>query len=121
MIRAFAWGRVDMVSGRVHKDAMVWYAPNGSEEWDWANDGTRHVPGITQAAVERLLAACPDCTHVILSKGVDEKLRATPEAIRFLVRSGLSWAHLQSEEAVRRYNQWCAEGLRVAMLLHSTC
>ena len=116
-IRKFEWGRIEMEDGKVFKDAIVYFG--GSQEWDWSNDGTRHNPGITVQALEPLLKS--GCTHFILSKGVDCRLQATPEVIRFLKESSRSWFHLQSEEAVNRYASLLREGVKVGMLLHSTC
>jgi hypothetical protein len=47
-ITSLPWGRIETEDGRAFKDAKLW--PGGGREWDWAETGTSHVPGIQPAA-----------------------------------------------------------------------
>jgi hypothetical protein len=92
--------------------------PGGARAWDWRETGTSHDPGIQPADVEELLER--GATAVVLSKGFDERLGVTGDALRVLEERGVC-AHLrQTEEAIRLYNE-LGETERVGALIHSTC
>jgi hypothetical protein len=57
---------------------------------------------------------------VVLSQGVLEALQVCPETLALLKSRGIPAHVLQTEEAVRLYNQ-LAETQRAAGLFHSTC
>ena len=112
-----SWGRLEVegVDGPF-KDAKLF--PGGAREWDWRETGTNHEPGIQPADVEELLEH--GATAVVLSKGFNERLRVTRDALRMLEDRGVS-AHIrQTEEAIRLYNE-LIESERVGALIHSTC
>ncbi len=116
-IAAFSWGRLDVEGAPApYKDAKVF--PGGSREWDWNETGTRHEPGIQPADVEELLER--GAARVILSRGMLERLRVCPETLALLERRGIPVEVLQTEAAVRRYNE-VREGEAVGGLFHSTC
>jgi len=115
-IAHLAWGRIEVEDGRTFKDAKLW--PGGVREWDWNETGTRHRPGIQPADVQELLEHGAEV--VVLSKGVLQALQVCPQTLEFLKRKGIPAHVLQTEEAVRLYNQ-LAETRRVAGLFHSTC
>ena len=50
--------------------------PGGGRAWDWTETGTRHLPGIQPADVEKLLAH--DAVIVVLSQGMDQRLHVPP-------------------------------------------
>jgi hypothetical protein len=116
-ITHLAWGRL-VVEGRErpYKDAKLF--PGGSREWDWTETGTHHVPGIQPADVEELLEH--GSTVIILSKGIDEQLQVCPETLRTLEARKVPVRFLQTEEAVRDYNE-LRETEHVGGLFHSTC
>ncbi|MBI2485763.1 MAG: Mth938-like domain-containing protein [Deltaproteobacteria bacterium] len=117
LITHLSWGRVG-VDGqdKPYKDAKLF--PGGSREWDWRETGTQHVPGIQPADVEELLEH--GATVVILSKGIYEQLQVSPETLQMLRDKGITTHILQSEKAVRLYNE-LREKERVGGLFHSTC
>ncbi len=57
---------------------------------------------------------------MVLSKGFNERLRVTPDALRMLEDRGVSAHVRQTEEAIRLYNE-LRETERVGALIHSTC
>ena len=112
-----SWGRLEVEGVDGHfKDAKLF--PGGAREWDWRETGTNHEPGIQPADVEELLEH--GATAVVLSKGFDERLRVTRDALRMLEDRGVSAHVRQTEEAIRLYNE-LSETERVGALIHSTC
>jgi hypothetical protein len=112
-----SWGRLEVegVDGPF-KDAKLF--PGGAREWDWRETGTNHEPGIQPADLEELLEH--GATAVVLSKGFNERLRVTRDALRMLEDRGVSAHVRQTEEAIRLYNELIASE-RVGALIHSTC
>ena len=112
-----SWGRLE-VEGMdgTFKDAKLF--PGGARAWDWRETGTNHEPGIQPADVEELLEH--GATAVVLSKGFNERLRVTRDALRMLEDRGVSAHVRQTEEAIRLYNE-LRETERVGALSHSTC
>jgi hypothetical protein len=112
-----SWGRLEVegLEGPF-KDAKLF--PGGAREWDWRETGTNHEPGIQPADVEELLEH--GATAVVLSKGFNERLRVTRDALRMLEDRGVSAHVRQTEEAIRLYNE-LIESERVGALIHSTC
>jgi hypothetical protein len=107
---------MEVEGGRTFKDAKLW--PGGAREWDWNETGTRHHPGIQPADVEELLEHGAEV--VVLSKGILQALQVCPETLELLENKGIPAHVLQTEGAVRLYNE-LAEKQRVAGLFHSTC
>jgi hypothetical protein len=101
---------------RTWKDCMI--TPNGPQNWDWKLDGTKHEPGVTIAA----LLALKDCTHIVVSMGMHERLKVSPEARAYLEALGIPYHILESTAAVGQYTHLLSAGeVRVGLLLHSTC
>ena len=112
-----SWGHLEVegVDGSF-KDAKLF--PGGARAWDWNETGTNHEPGIQPADIEELLEH--GASAVVLSKGFNERLRVTPDALRMLEDRGVS-AHVRhTEEAIQLYNE-LRETERVGALIHSTC
>lgn len=116
-IERLEWGRVEVEGVATgYKDAKLW--PGGSREWDWNETGTRHEPGIQPADVDELLEH--GATVVILSRGIQRRLRVRPDTLAMLEESGVESHVLQTEEAVRLYNE-LRDRTPVGGLFHSTC
>jgi hypothetical protein len=116
-ITHLSWGRLEIDGyAEPFKDAKLF--PGGARAWAWNETGTRHVPGIQPADVEELL------THgarvVVLSKGIEEQLQVCPETLDLLKERQIAVHVLQTEEAVRVYNDLAATEPAGA-LIHSTC
>lgn len=115
-ITHLSWGRVEVEGGRSYKDVKLF--PGGSREWDWRETGTQHEPGIQPADVEELLEH--GATVIVLSRGMDGRLRVDPATLRML-RERRTPAHvLPTEDAARLYNE-LREAEPVGGLFHSTC
>lgn len=115
-ITHLSWGRLEVESKEFFKDAKLY--PSGAREWDWRETGTDHEPGIQPADVEELLDH--GAAVVVLSKGMYERLQVCPETLHILRERNIPVHVLQTEEAVRLYNE-LRETERVGGLFHSTC
>jgi hypothetical protein len=116
LITHFSWGVLEVEGGRRFKDAKLF--PGGSREWDWAETGTDHVPGIQPSDVEELLEH--GAKVVVLSKGFYERLQVCSETLDMLKQRGVGFHMLQTEQAADLYNK-LREKEAVAGLFHSTC
>jgi hypothetical protein len=114
-ITQLSWGRLEVEGRPAFKDAKLF--PGGAREWDWSETGTAHVPGIQPSDVTELLER--GATVVVLTKGVYERLRVCPETLELLSDRGVAVHVLQTEEAVRAYND-LVETDHVGGLFHST-
>jgi hypothetical protein len=86
--------------------------------WDWTETGTRHTPGVQPADVQELIQH--GARTVILSKGVWERLQVCPETLQILADKGIEVEVLQTEAAVKRFNELRETG-PTGGLFHSTC
>lgn len=114
-ITHLSWGRLE-IDGKVYKDAKLY--PGGVREWNWNETGTRHIPGIQPGDVQELIVL--KVQVVILSKGYHQDLHTQKETLKILEDNGIEVHQLQTEEAVRLYNQIRIEK-KVGALIHSTC
>lgn len=115
-ISSLSWGRLEIDEHTVLKDAKLY--PGGGREWDWRETGTRHVPGIQPADVTELLHH--GAKVIVLSTGMEERLRVHPETLQLLAREGIAVHVLQTQAAVQLYNE-LRDNEPVAGLFHSTC
>jgi len=117
-ITHISWGCLE-VEGRAQpfKDAKLY--PGGARAWDWNETGTSHTPGIQPADVEELLEHGAEV--VILSRGMNERLRVQADTLRMLEDRGVEAHVLQTEAAAERYNELQAADRPVGGLFHSTC
>ena len=116
-ITLLSWGRLE-VEGQdsPFKDAKLF--PGGAREWDWRETGTGHAPGIQPAAVEELLAQ--GAAVVVLSQGFRGRLQVSQETLQLLQERSIPVHLVQTEEAVRLYNE-LSEKEAVGALIHTTC
>ncbi len=116
-ITHLSWGHLEVEGqARAFKDAKLF--PGGAREWDWRETGTEHVPGIQSADVEELIRHGAEV--VVLSKGMELRLRVCPETLEYLGEKGVEAHVLPSKEAVRLYNELRSRAA-VGALIHSTC
>lgn len=115
-IQSLSWGRLEVQGHGAFKDAKLW--PGGAREWDWTETGTHHEPGIQPADVQEILDR--GARRVVLSRGVHERLRVMAATLELLEARGIETEVLQTEEAVRRYNELAGRE-PVGALIHSTC
>jgi hypothetical protein len=118
-IANLSWGTVEVdeqAGAREYKDAKLW--PGGSRSWDWNETGTSHSPGIQPADVEELVEQGAEV--VILSSGQNRRLQVKDETLDYLADRGVDVEVLETNEAVRRYNE-LADSEKVGALIHSTC
>jgi hypothetical protein len=116
------WGSIELNnpsgSGTIKgKDYKLY--PGGSRAWDWGETGTRHKPGIQRGDVEELIEN--GCTHIVLSRGMEEKLGVPEETIQWLEGKRLKVHVAETRKAVEIYNRLVQEGESVGGLIHSTC
>ncbi len=115
-ISHLSWGRLETEDGRSFKDAKLF--PGGARAWDWRETGTHHAPGIQPADVAELIEHGAEA--VVLTMGVWKRLQVCPETLQTLRERGIAAHVLQTEEAVRLYNELC-EKAPVGGLFHTTC
>ena len=115
-IEDISWGTIQVEGDRTFKDAKLY--PGGAREWDWSETGTDHTPGIQPADVEELLEAGAE--SVVLSRGMNRRLRVKQETLRMLEDRGIEVHVLETKEAAERYNA-LREEQPVGGLFHSTC
>lgn len=111
------WGELVIDGLGEHGDAKLW--PGGGREWDWAETGTHHQPGIQPADLAELLTHEPEV--VILSRGRELRLEACPETLALLRSHGIEAICEETSVAISKYNDLVADNRRVAALIHSTC
>lgn len=116
-IEHVAWGDMRVEGLAPGKDFKLW--PGGGRPWDWSETGTGHVPGIQLADTEELLGHGVE--QLILSRGMLRALRVPRATVEALEARGVTVHVLETREAVERYNQLAAAGIRVGGLFHSTC
>lgn len=115
-ILGISWGRMEVEGLGVGKDFKL--HPGGGREWDWAETGTRHRPGIQPGDVEELLAH--GARTVVLSQGMDLKLGVDPATLELLSARGVDVHVAGTQQAVLLYNDLAVD-TPVAGLFHSTC
>ncbi|MDX1611483.1 MAG: Mth938-like domain-containing protein [Candidatus Thermoplasmatota archaeon] len=115
-IRRLTWGSVEVEGHGAFKDVKTW--PGGARAWDWTETGTAHEPGIQVADVRELVDEGADV--VVLSRGMQERLKVPEATVAWLEDQGLEVHVLQTERAVAYYNK-LAEQADVGALVHSTC
>lgn len=115
-ILEISWGRMEVEGLGVGKDFKLY--PGGGRAWDWAETGTRHVPGIQPDDVEELLSH--GATTVVLSLGIDQQLQVDPRTLQVLNDRSVTVHVAQTLEAVKVYNELVDTG-PVGGLFHSTC
>jgi hypothetical protein len=98
------------------KDFVLY--PGGGREWDWSVTGMSHSPGVRPVDVAELLDR--GATAVVLSRGMDLRLQVDPATLELLEARGVTVHALQTQDAVRVYNELAAT-VAVAGLFHSTC
>ena len=116
-IRELSWGHMAVEGVGTGRDFKLW--PGGGREWDWAETGTHHAPGIQPADVEELLAN--GSRAVVLSRGMLLRLRTCPETREYLERRGVAVHVAETLSASKLYNDLAARGEAVGGLFHSTC
>ena len=121
---------------------IVIVGPKGSKTWDWRITGTEHDPGIQVADLNIPIGHqkfIDTVDIVILSLGMHKVLRVADETKDFLESKGIAfwstdndtkdilaingkgYCMLQTEKAVKLYNELLEQGKKVGILIHSTC
>jgi hypothetical protein len=116
-IKKLSWGYVG-VEGQEGTFKDVKLFPGGARAWDWNETATNHNPGIQTADVKELVEK--GANVIVLSMGINKRLRVMPETLIWLRDRGVTVYVMQTEEAVRQYNE-LAETMAVGALIHSTC
>lgn len=115
-ILAVSWGHMEVEGIGEGKDFKLY--PGGGREWDWSETGMSHSPGIQPADVQELLDR--GAAAVVLSRGMEERLRVDPAALRYLEQQSVEVHVAETREAVQIYNN-LAGAVPVGGLFHSTC
>jgi hypothetical protein len=115
-ITHLSWGRMEIEGVGSGRDFKLY--PGGGREWDWAETGTRHVPGIQPADVAELLEK--GSKVIVLTRGMQLVLQTCPETLELLGAKGIPVHVAETRAAVELYNR-LAETEPVGGLFHSTC
>jgi hypothetical protein len=115
-ITHLSWGRMEVEDLGAGGDFKLY--PGGGRQWDWAETGTHHVPGIQPSDVEELLKH--GSRVVVLSRGMGLALQTCPETLRMLREKGIACHVEETKAAAELYNQ-LAQTEPVGGLFHSTC
>ncbi|KAJ7995685.1 hypothetical protein DPEC_G00247140 [Dallia pectoralis] len=117
-IVSLSWGHM-MVEGRpsAYKDCKVW--PGGSCGWDWRETGTEHHPGVQPADLEEVLLKGVET--LVIGRGMSEALQVPSSTVDYVKKRGVDLRVLQTEKAVKEYNNLVGQGVKVGGVFHSTC
>ena len=119
-ITHISWGRMEVTLGDqvlIFKDCKVW--PDGACAWDWRETGTHHQPGIQPADIQEILDRGVET--MVLSRGMELRLRTTPEARQLMKEQGVEFHIEETGRAVELFNRLSKRGMNVGGLFHSTC
>lgn len=112
------WGEVIVdFNGKLikHKDCIL--TPTTTKEWDWNQDGTHYIPGMSIDAAIQLA----DCKYVILTRGRRMKLHVPPHVLDYFSLLGKVVYVLETSDAIIQYNSLAKKGRNVGALIHSSC
>lgn len=118
-ISSIAWGSIVLQRDELPDGKDYKLYPGGGRAWDWNETGTRHSPGIQQGDVEELVRA--GATEIVLSRGMDLKLRVPEATVSWLEGQGVKVHVAQTREAVDIYNRLVDAGAKVGGCFRSTC
>ncbi|MBW1776495.1 MAG: hypothetical protein JRJ54_02715 [Deltaproteobacteria bacterium] len=116
-IIAVTWGEMVVEGIGKGRDFKLW--PGGGREWNWAETGTHHDPGIQPQGVKEPLSR--GSTVLVLTRGMALRLKLAPKTTAFLKTRGIPYHFEETRSAVERYNRLAAQGAAVGGLFHSTC
>ncbi|WP_078848388.1 MULTISPECIES: MTH938/NDUFAF3 family protein [unclassified Streptomyces] len=116
-ISRLEWGVMEVEGLPPGKDFVLY--PGGGHPWDWAAHGTRHSPGVQPGDVRELLER--GATVLVLSLGMDERLRIAPPTLELLRQTGVEVHVRETRAAAALYDSLAADGRPVGGLFHSTC
>ncbi|MER6483875.1 Mth938-like domain-containing protein [Streptomyces virginiae] len=117
VISRLEWGVMEVEGLPPGKDFVLY--PGGGHPWDWAAHGTRHSPGVRPGDVRELIER--GATVLVLSLGMDERLRIAPPTLELLRQTGVEAHVRETRAAAALYNSLAAGGRPVGGLFHSTC
>jgi hypothetical protein len=121
------WGEIYVThDGVTTKFRDVVLLPSKAIAWDWKwseDGGMDHAPGLRKKDLDHyVLAGDPIPRIVILSTGRDNALLVDPSLKKYILQRGVEMVFvLQTDEAIAKYKELCAQGLSVAALIHTTC
>ncbi len=115
-ITNLSWGRIEVEDFPPLKDAKLF--PGGCREWDWNESGTGHSQGVQPGDIEELISH--GAKVIVIGKGVYGKLSVAKSTLKILQEKGIELHVLKTKEAVKKYNELCANN-PVGALIHSTC
>ena len=120
MITELSWGKMEVQideKQRDFKDCKLW--PGGGREWNWAETGTHHSPGIQPADIEEILEYGVDV--LILTRGQFGRLNVSAETEALLRAREIQYHIEKTKMAVTLFNDLTKQGKRVGGVFHSTC
>ena len=84
------------------------------DNW-WRNDGHRLVPDDLKHLVPKNPA------KLIIGKGASGRMKLSPKVKNFLDENGIDYEAMNTDQAIKRYNELTEREQRVAGAFHLTC
>lgn len=111
-----------MEFGKPHTNrADIIITDNNVELWDWKNEKTfcdTHSPGISKQLIDYMYQL--GCMEIIISRGYHNVLETQDEILEYVESLGMSYHHLNSQNAIEKWNQLAGKS-GLGLILHSTC
>uniref|UniRef100_A0AAR2IK51 Mth938 domain-containing protein n=2 Tax=Pygocentrus nattereri TaxID=42514 RepID=A0AAR2IK51_PYGNA len=79
----------------------------------------QHYPGVQPADLEEILRKGVDM--LVIGRGMSEALQVPPSTVEYVKKQGVDVKVLQTEKAVKEYNNLAGQGAKVGGVFHSTC
>uniref|UniRef100_A0A3P8ZAJ2 Mth938 domain-containing protein n=1 Tax=Esox lucius TaxID=8010 RepID=A0A3P8ZAJ2_ESOLU len=116
-IVSLSWGHMKVKGcSSAYKDCKVW--PGGSRGWDWRETGTEHRPQMP-ADLEEVLQKGVET--LVIGRGMSEAMQVPSSTVDYVKKRGVELRVLQTEKAVKEYNNLVGQGAKVGGVFHSTC
>lgn len=90
--------------------------------WDWKNDETfcdTHSPGISEKLIDYMKAL--GCDEIIISRGYKNVLETQEDVLKYVEQLGMKYQHLNSKDAIQKWNELAGTNDKLGLILHSTC
>ena len=114
------WGKItDNKNSKIYKDAIC-ISGKKIIEWDWTKHDIHHDPGYTIQLIQEYIKKY-NPKIIILSKGFHNKLLVKKYIMEYIIKIGLDYFVLNTEDAVKIYNYIVSKGDNVVLFCHSTC
>ena len=124
------WGYVKLnVQGQVFEygkphtnRADIILTNNYIELWNWKDEKTfcdTHSPGISKKLIYHMYKL--GCNEIIISKGYHNVLETQEDVLQYVEELGMTYHHLNTQDAIIKWNELTTKNKSLGLILHSTC